>query len=251
MIINKNKYGAIVEARMGSTRLPGKVLMKFNKIPAIRYLVERLKYVTELDDIIVATTINKKDDQLVKYLNKFNIKYFRGSEENVLQRVLNAAKKYDIQNIVQVTGDCPLIDPNIVSQTINVFKNNKSKYVSNSTIRTYPDGMDVAVFSTKDLQKVSKLTKNKDDLEHVTLYFKNNPNKFSQINLMAPSKHHIPELGLTLDEINDYKLINIIITKLHKSKKAFSLDEILSFLKTNKKYIKINKNVKRKVVKLK
>lgn len=251
MIKNRNKYGAIIEARMGSSRLPGKVLMKFNKVPAIRYLVERLKYVTELDDIIVATTINKKDDQLVKYLSKFNIKYFRGSEENVLQRVLIAAKKYDIKNIVQVTGDCPLIDPTLVSQTINVFKNNKNKYVSNSTIRSYPDGMDVAVFSTKDLQKVSKLTKNKEDLEHVTLYFKNNPNKFSQINLMAPSKHHMPELGLTLDEINDYKLINTIISRLHSKKKAFSLDDILTFLMTNKKYLKINENVKRKVVKVK
>ena len=135
-------------------------------------MINGLKFVNELDDIIVATTTNKNDDILVKYLKKMNLKYFRGSEENVLDRVYKAAKHFHVKIIAQITGDCPIIDPRLISQAINTYFNNKADYVSNSTIRSYPDGMDVAIFPTASLAKVRLNTKNKNDLEHVTLYYK-------------------------------------------------------------------------------
>jgi len=204
------KYTAIIEARMGSSRLPGKVMMPINKIPMIILLIDRLKQVKYLDKIIVATTKNPNNDKLCGLLKKNRINFFRGSEEDVLNRVLECALKFKVQNIVQITGDCPLIDPEIVSQVIATHKNNKLDFVSNSTIRTYPDGMDVCVFSTKNLIKTSKLTKNKHDLEHVTLFMKRKKKLFNQLNIMAPQSLNLPKLGLTLDECNDYRLINII-----------------------------------------
>ena len=179
------KYAAIIEARMGSSRFPGKVMMNVNKIPMIILLIDRLKQVKNLDKIIVATTTNENNNKLCNLLKKNKINFFRGSEENVLGRVIKCALKFKVPNIVQITGDCPLIDPEIVSQVISTHKNNKSDFVSNSTIRTYPDGMDVCVFSTKNLIKTSKLTKHKRDLEHVTLFMKRKKKLFTQINLMT------------------------------------------------------------------
>ena len=247
---NKFKVSAIIEARMSSSRLPGKVMMPICQIPSIHYLINRLKFVNELDDIIVATTTNKNDDILVKYLKKMNLKYFRGSEENVLDRVYKTAKHFHVKIIAQITGDCPIIDPRLISQAINTYLNNKADYVSNSTIRSYPDGMDVAIFSTASLAKVRLNTKNKNDLEHVTLYYKKNPKKFKLLNILAPYEHHLPNLGLTLDEHDDYKLICKIADKLHSKKKPFTLDDILNFLEKNKHIMQINKNVRRKKVKL-
>jgi len=239
-------YGAIIEARMGSLRLPGKVMLEANNHPLIYQLIKRLKYINNLDQIIIATTSNKKDDLFCNYLKKKKIKFFRGSEDNVLERVLKTAQKFNVKNIVQITGDCPLIDPQIVSQVIATFKNNKFDFVSNANIRTYPDGMDVSVFSTKNLKKAYNLTKNKFDLEHVTLFFRRKKNIFSQCNIMAPINLHYPKLGLTLDEEKDYKLIKIIFKKFKKSRQPFTCLDIVNFLKENQYLLKINKNVARK-----
>ncbi|MDA7810729.1 glycosyltransferase family protein [Candidatus Pelagibacter sp.] len=243
-------FGAIIEARLGSTRLPGKVMLKVNNQPLIFQLIKRLKFVKNIDQIIVATTLNKKDDVICDFLKKNKINFFRGSEDNVVDRVLKAAKKFKIKNIVQVTGDCPLIDPYIVSQVIETFKSNNFDFVSNANIRTYPDGMDVSIFSTKNLNKLSKLTKNKFDLEHVTLYFRRKKNIFSHCNIMAPLNLHYPKLGLTLDEKNDYHLIKVIFKKFRKFRKPFTCLQIIEFLKKNPHFLMINKKVKRNVLPL-
>jgi len=246
-----SNYGAVIEARMGSSRLPGKVLLKVNDVPLILLLVDRLKQVKKLKKIVVATSVSKNNDQLCNLLRKNKISFYRGSENNVLQRVVRAAKKNKIKNIVQITGDCPLIDPEIVSQVISTFDNNKFDLVSNSTIRTYPDGMDVCVFSTKNLEKTLKLTKNKYDLEHVTLFMKRKKKLFNQCNLMAPQFLNLPNLGLTLDEPKDYQMIKKVFNFFWKKRKTFSCLDIVKFLKSNPKIISINKDVKRKNIPLK
>ncbi len=245
------EYGAIVEARMGSSRLPGKIVLKINNIPTIILLVDRLKQIRNISKIIVATTVNKKDDFLCSLLKKNKIDFFRGSENNVLERVLKAAKKFNVKNIVQITGDCPLIDPGIVSQVVSTHKNNNFDFVSNSSVRTYPDGMDVCVFSTRNLLKSYKLTKNKFDLEHVTLFMKRKKKIFSQCNIMAPEKLHLPKLGLTLDELKDFQIISVIFKKFWKNRKKFSCEDIIKFLNKNPKIKKINFNIKRNKIPLK
>ena len=245
------KYAAIIEARMGSSRLPGKVTLKINNIPTILLLIDRLKQVKSIDKVMVATTINNNNDQLCQLLKKNKIDFFRGSEENVLDRVLKTALKFKIKNIVSITGDCPLIDPQIVSQVISIYKNNKFDFVSNSTIRTYPDGMDVSVFSTNNLYKSSKLTHNKYDLEHVTLFMKRKKKLFKQCNVMATQDLHLPKLGLTLDEYNDFQLIRLIFKKFWNNRKKFTCNDIVNFLNLNSKVRKLNKMVKRNKIPLK
>lgn len=244
-------FSAIIEARMGSKRLPGKVMLKVKNIPMILLLVNRLKQVKKLGKIIVATTLSTQDDILCNFLKKKKIFFYRGSEENVLKRVLEAAKKYKVRNIVQITGDCPLIDPEIVSQVVSTFQNNRFDFVSNGNIRTYPDGMDVSVFSTQSLQKASLLTKNKFDLEHVTLFLRRKKKIFKQCNIMAPQNLHLPKLGLTLDEYKDYILISKIFKKFWKIKNNFSCGDVINFLNKNKNLYKINSKVKRKTLPLK
>ena len=165
-----------------------------------------------------------------------------------MKRVIDASKKFKIDNIVQITGDCPLIDPEIVSQTLNTFEKNNFDFVSNSIYRSYPDGMDVCIFSSKNLSKSYKLTSSKFDHEHVSLFMKRKKKLFSQCNLVASENLNYPNLGLTLDEKKDYELIKIIFSKFWKKRKNFSCKEIINFLKLNRQYASINKSVKRKKV---
>ena len=241
------KIGAIIEARMSSSRLPGKVLMTAANKPFLLHIVERLKRVKKIDKIIVATTNNKKDEEIVKFCKKNNISFFRGSEDNVMQRVILAAKKYKLDLITEVTGDCPIIDYRIIDQCLEIFLSNKVDYVTNCHIRSYPDGMDVQVYKLRTLIKSSKMTKNKLDQEHVTLHIRKNPSIFKTINLMPNRDIYWPELGLTLDEHKDYLLLKKIIEHFYKKKnKLFSCEDVINFLRFNKKIRNINRIVKRK-----
>ena len=162
---------ASVEARMTSSRLPGKVLMEsLPGVSMLEYMINRVKKSNNIDDIIVATTINKEDDPIVELCKKLKVKFFRGSEDDVLLRVLNAHEHFKSDIIVELTGDCPLIDYELIDKIIDVYNNNNYDYVSNSHVRSYPDGFDVQVFSTKLLGEVSLLTKDSYDRENVSSF---------------------------------------------------------------------------------
>ena len=238
------EIGVIVEARMGSSRLPGKILMEINGTTILKLLLERIKKVSDIKKIIVATTINSKDDILAKYCKDNNIICHRGSENDVMGRVLEAAKINNISTIVEITGDCPLIDPKIISQILNCYINNEADYVGNANIYTYPAGMEVQVFSTKTLEDSYNNTNDILDREHVTLHIKRS-GKYSKINIIAPNNQTDPDLGLTLDEEKDL----ILIKKIYKyfNHNNFDLDEILDLLNNKNTELKeINNNVERK-----
>ena len=213
---------SVIEARMNSKRLPGKVLLPAQKISMLEHLVERLKTIKIIDQIVVATTVNSKDDEIVELCQKKEINFFRGSEEDVMGRVICAAEKYFADLIVEITADCPLIDPNIVDQIIRIFLANNVDYVSNAIVRSYPDGMDTQVFSLKTLKTSYEMVNSDLEKEHVTLHIRNNPNLFSHINVIAPKNIYYPELGLTLDEKDDYILIKKIIDNLYPKYNFFS-----------------------------
>lgn len=212
------KIGAIIEARMSSSRLPGKVLFKVKNKTILELITNRIKLVKKIDKTIIATTTNSNDDKLVKWCKSKKINFYRGSEENVLSRVYLAAKKNKLDIIVLITGDCPLVDHGIISQILSTYLNNKADYVSNAHIRTYPDGMDVQVFNFKSLKKSHSLAKSNLEKEHVTLNMRRNPKIFKPIYLMAPENLHLPDLGLTLDETKDFILIEKIIAHFYKKK---------------------------------
>lgn len=241
------KIIATIEARMASSRLPGKVLMEAAGTPMLYHLLKRLSKAQFIDDFIIATTDNPKDDQIINFANSHNFKFFRGSEDDVMSRVIGAAEFMNAELVVEITGDCPLIDPSIVDQVISTFLNNDVEYVSNVDVRSFPDGMDVQVFSLKTLKKSASLTKDEKDREHVTLHIRKNPEIFSRINFVSPPELFWPELGLTLDEYPDYILIkNIIENFFRKNKSYFTCHEVINYLKKNKSLLKINENILRK-----
>jgi spore coat polysaccharide biosynthesis protein SpsF len=240
------KIGAIVEARMASSRLPGKVLSQVREVPMLGRLVERLKMVPELDQILVATTINPGDDEICEVASKYGAAFFRGHEENVLSRVLECAQMYSLDLIVEVTGDCPIIDPGIVSKVINEYLKSGSDYVTNAHVRTYPDGMDVQVYRTEILRNSASLVTTELEREHVTLHIRNNPNLFSRFDVSAPDHQRWPELGLTLDTFSDLQVLTKIIEALEPENPAFDLDATLSFLRANKEVQELNKYILRK-----
>ncbi len=237
---------ATIEARMTSSRLPGKPLLLAEGISMLEHLVRRLRTCSSLDKIILATTTNDADDILVEHAQNIGIDFFRGSEENVMQRVLDAAIFFNAEIIVEITGDCPIIDPQLIEQAIAIFQNNDVDYVSNGNIRSYPDGMDVQVFRKDVLAKSASMTKDMLDREHVTLHIRNNADIFSRINILSPPELYWPELGLTLDEEADYKLLKEIISYFEKDNPIFSCGEVIDFLRANKELLEINASVIRK-----
>ncbi|MDA9199958.1 glycosyltransferase family protein [Candidatus Pelagibacter sp.] len=241
------KIVATIEARMTSSRLPGKVLLDVVGMSMLEHLVRRLKVVKSIDQIVLATTTNVEDLPLVELAKNLNISYFCGSEEDVMQRVIDAAASVNADVVVEITGDCPIIDPEIVEQSIQMFNVHQVDYVSNTLVRSYPNGMDTQVFRLETLRRSAAMTNNKLDREHVTLHIRNNPNIFSHVHLVAPPEIYWPELGLTLDEFSDYELLKKIIENFDKNNNPlFSCRDVVILLRNHPEYAHINKNVIRK-----
>lgn len=239
------KIVATIEARMTSRRLPGKVLMPVGNTNMLSYLYQRLQLVPSLNDIILATTTNKEDDVLVEFAQKANLAYFRGSEANVLSRVLSAAQRQHADLIVEITADCPVIDPVIIEQVIQTFLYNKADYVNNVIVRSYPAGMDTQVFPVEVLAASAVLTNDLEELEHVSLHICRHPEMFKHINMVAPRELFWPELGLTLDEPDDYKLLKSII-EFFDCSTTITCHEIIQHLRNHPEWLKINSHVTRR-----
>lgn len=240
------KIVATIEARMTSSRLPGKVLLPAIGQPMLRHLVNRLRAVPSIDDIILATTVNAADDVLVEFAAKEQIAFFRGSEQDVMARVIGAAEAAEADVIVEITGDCPIIDPDIVEQTIQMYLHHDAAYVSNAHVRSYPDGMDTQIFRLETLKRSAAMTDHPLDREHVSLHIRNHPELFPKVHLVAPPSLWWPELGLTLDEEADYQLLKRIIETIGPVNPLFGCREVIELLKKNPEWIEINRAVVRK-----
>jgi len=240
------KIVATIEARMTSSRLPGKVLLPAQGKPMLYHLVNRLKAVPSINEIVLATTINSTDDVLIDFAKQESILSYRGSEEDVMSRVIGAAETADADVIVEITGDCPIIDPGLVEQTIQMYLHHEAAYVSNTHISSYPDGMDTQVFSLESLKRSAAMTDDPLDHEHVSLHMRNHPEIFPHVHLIAPRSLHWPSLGLTLDEQADYLLLKKIIETLNPKNPLFSCLDTIELLKQNPDWLEINRHVVRK-----
>ena len=163
-----------------------------------------------------------------------------------MARVIGAAAAAKADVVVEITGDCPIIDPDLVEQTIRVFKRNDAVYAANSFISSYPDGMDTQVMTLDALKKSYAMTDDPLDREHVSRHIVNNPQLFPHVYLIAPPSLHWPGLGLTLDEPSDYELIRTLIENLGKNNPLFGCGDVIHFLRTNPQVLKINDMVQRK-----
>jgi len=228
----------IIQARMGSTRLPGKVMMNIDKNIVLSYVIDQLGNSKKLDKIIIATTNLKEDDIIVNFLNKKKIKVFRGDSKNVLDRYYQCAKKFSCKNIVRITADNPLIDPIIVDEVIDKFFSNSYDYVSNTHPRTFPYGTEVEVFSFQSLEKVWKNANKPSEKEHVTPYFYNNKNKFKISNVKY--SEDISHLHWTVDRENDLKLVKKIV--LNIKKRPILMNDIIQLISKNPEWINLNKD---------
>lgn len=256
----KLKVISIIEARMNSTRFPGKVMKKINNIPLIEILYARVKKSKLIDEIVIATTNKKSDNKLVKFLSLKKIKYFRGSESNVLNRVKNTATEFGAQIIVRLTADNPLIDPNIIDYMLEIFLKNIKKYdyLTNNGFGVYenrslPYGLDIQIFKYKDLIKSYNKSQKKDLKEHPGLYFyREGKKKYNLKNVRIPKKWKTDlDLRLTVDTKDDFRFIKIIFSNLgNKSNNFFTYDQIINFIKKNPKLANINNKVKQKAVRL-
>ena len=167
------KIIAVVTARLSSKRLPGKTLMPILGIPMIELLIQRLSFSKKINQIVFAIPKNEKNKKLNIYLRKNKHQVFQGTEKNVLKRFYKAAKLYKADLVVRITGDCPLVDANIVDSLINKLIKNKKDYITNANPKTFPDGLDVEAMTFKAIKKCYNLAKSNYDKEHVTPYIRN------------------------------------------------------------------------------
>ncbi len=237
---------ATIEARMTSTRLPGKVLKEAVGKPMLELMIERLRRVPSLDGIVVATTTNATDDPVEALARRLGVGVWRGSEDDVLQRVLDAARHHQIDVIVETTGDCPLIDPALVEDCIRTHRSAKVDYVSNVLERGYPVGMDTQVFATSVLADVARRTDDTSDHEHVSLYIYRHPEIYSLCNVPAAGALRRPDLALTLDTPEDYDLIKSVFEALYPKNPAFALADVLELLDRHPEIAAMNSHVRRK-----
>lgn len=233
----------IVQARLGSTRLPGKIFLIGKKKPLIDHLIERLKFSKQISKIIIATPETYGQDLFKIHFNLIKDNIFFGPENNVLARYYKCAKKFNSKIIVRITSDCPLMDYRIIDKMILYFKKKKCDYLSNVHPRNYPSGLDVEIFKFSALKRAYFNAKKNFEKEHVTPYIWRNPKKFKILNYKSVNlqKNLNKNYRLTLDYLEDYILIATIFKKLYKNDKKFSFDKILKFLKKNHKISKINK----------
>ena len=234
---------AIIQARMGSTRRPGKVLEKIHDQTLLEYLLVRLLAVKEFDDIIIATTRNKADDILHQWASDNDIKCFRGSENNVLSRFYHCAFENNAQIIVRITADDPLKDPVVISHAINLLLDQPElEYVSNTIKPTYPEGIDVEVFTFKALKRAFKLAEKKSDLEHVTPYIWKNPQEFRIHNF--ESSIDTSHIRLTVDYEEDIEVVRRVIDRFIDYP-LVPYQHIVNFLRDHPEITKINGNITR------
>jgi spore coat polysaccharide biosynthesis protein SpsF len=243
------KVGAIIQARMGSTRLPGKVMKDLLGKTVLGHVIERVKQAGELDIVIIATSENGDDDLIEMEAKKYDVTVFRGSEEDVLQRYYLAARENELDIIVRITSDCPLIDPHIIDQLVAFFKSNDFDMVTNSGTdykkRTLPQGLDTEVFSFESLENAYFNADKSYQREHVTPYIYENSNKC----FFQRDEKDNSQLRWTLDTDEDFALIYEIYTRLYKGRHDFFYKEILELFEKEPELLKINEFIEQKKVK--
>jgi len=235
------RFLGIIQARVGSTRLPRKVLKKVEGKTILEHVINRVKAAKNLDDIIVATTIKKEDLEIVKLCAQQGISVFCGSEDDVLDRYYQAARLFKAESIVRITSDCSLIDPKIIDNVIDLYLKENADYATNTMPETFPDGEDVEVFSFNALRIAWKNAKLASEREHVTPYIRNNPDIFKIVNLKC--KPSLATKRWTLDEPEDFEFIKIIYKNLYPRNPLFGMKEILDFLKEHPEVERVNKGI--------
>ncbi len=223
------KIGFIVQARMGSTRLPGKSLMKIGDKEMLLFLIERLEMVKHEKEIVLATTTSDLDDYLVKFATQKGLAVFRGSENNVLERFFLCAKKFSFDIIVRITADDPFKDPNVIEKALNIFLENEFEYVSNTIQPTYPEGIDIEIFSFEALEKSFNESTKDYEKQHVTPFILDNDTLFKSFNFKNEKDYS--QFRLTCDYQEDLDFLNKIYSHLNCN--TFTFKDVIDVINKN------------------
>jgi spore coat polysaccharide biosynthesis protein SpsF len=239
------KIAAIVQARMGSTRLPGKVLMDLGGETVLARVVGRLRRAMLVNEIIVATTDSVADDAIVQECHRLEVPSFRGSENDVLDRYYQAARVFAAGVVVRTTSDCPAIDPELVDETIVVFQQQGGDYASNSFPRTYPRGLDTEVFTMDAIERAWHNTREPYEREHVTPYFYEHPELFRLVSLRGRIDYS--EYRWTLDTAEDLQLLRTMYARFGNLD-AFSWGEAIQLMEREPELAELNSGVVQKAL---
>ena len=232
---------SIIQARMGSTRLPGKVMMDLCGSPVIEHVIKRLNESKLIDKLIIATTEDENNKPIIDFCINNNIDYFIGSEDDVLDRYYQTAIDNNVNEediIIRITSDCPLIDPFVVDKVIEEHISNKNDYTANVIECTYPDGLDCEVFNFNVLKDAWINANLSSQREHVTLYIRDNPDKFKLGNVK--NDEDLSCLRWTLDEKEDFIFIREVYKNLFNEDSFFTMDDIVQLLNEKPKLLDIN-----------
>lgn len=242
----KNKVEVIIQARMGSTRLPGKVMMHLAGKPVLWHVIERVRQARNVDQIIVATTTKEEDNILCESCKQWGVPYYRGEEKDVLHRFYETVQQYPADCIVRITSDCPLIDPEVIDQVIVYYYENPCEYASNTgDMRTYPRGLDCEVFSTEILARANEEAAEPYEREHVTpfMYWKQDHV------LQVYDRGEYSNKRWTLDTMEDYQFLTAVYDGLYHGSPDFYMREICNYLEEHPEIEKLNAQVQQKPTK--
>lgn len=235
---------AIVQARMRSTRLPGKVLKLVLDRPLLDYLVERLRRSRAINELVIATSTHPADDAIADYCRRNGVACYRGSEDDVLARYMDAATEFAADVIVRISADSPLIDPGVVDELVEEFlaTTPTCDYLSNTINQTYPLGMNTEVFSYRALRQAHREATLSYDREHVTPFLYHNRDRFA-----VCENHHQPDLSglrLTVDVPEDLELVTVILERLHAGNPEFTLSDIAQLYEREPELRNINSHIR-------
>jgi spore coat polysaccharide biosynthesis protein SpsF len=240
---------ASIEARMGSSRLPGKVLADICGQPALTRLLRRLRRCQKLDDIILATTNSPGDEALEEWAKSEGLPCYRGSEDDVLLRVVEAHRQMKSDIVVEITGDGILLDPEILDMGITTFLENDCDVVTNVWKLSYPPSVDIQVFRLSDLEEVERTISDPAVREHVSLYFYEHPERYRIMHLFAPARWYAPHYRFQLDYPEDLQFIREVYKRLEPIYgDNFGLDEIITILIKRPSILCINQHSVEKAV---
>lgn len=241
---------AIIEARMTSSRLPGKVLLPVCGKPMLELLIERVRRIQQIDEIVIATTWNDSDDPVQALASSIGVSCYRGSENDVLGRVLGAAKTFSADYIVEITGDCPLLDPELAEQCIDAFFRLKMDY-GVVPAANFPSGTAVQIFPTSILAEVDReFSDNPAAREHVSLPIYSQPERYKIYRMEAIKELNRPDLRLDLDTPEDFELIKTVYEELYPENTEFRLQDVLGLFAMRPELVLINADVRQKIAEL-
>lgn len=241
---------AVIQARMGSSRLPGKVLLPLNCEHVLAHDVRRVRKANSVNKVVIATSTKSADDIIEQFGERYGVSVYRGSEKNVQQRIFDTATAYDAETVVRITADCPLIDPETVDTVVSRLHARNAEYASNTLKRTFPRGLDVEAFNHQSFKRVVSAATTKREREHVTPYYLDHPEEFNTEVVTSDDvfddEQYIDrtDIRLTLDEAADYKLLGRVYNGIEYTD-TLPIKKVIKYIDAEELY-RLNESVQQK-----